>query len=135
MKRTIPIILGAIQLFTAVGGLPAGLAMVMDPSGQAIGFSTEILTDTPFNDFLIPGIFLLVINGLFNLAAAINSFLWKKYCGQIGLALGVLLTAWICIQIYLIGLVHFLQPLFLILGLIEIILSFLLVRKTQSLTK
>jgi hypothetical protein len=60
-------VLGFTQLFVAIGAIPAGLTMILEPNGFTIGMSTDIFKDTPFNDFLIPGIFLLVVNGLHNL--------------------------------------------------------------------
>ena len=116
--------LGIIQAFIAIGAVPAGLSMIFDPSGNGIGMTTEILAESPFNDFFIPGIFLFAVNGLFNILGAFLSFSKNKYAGEIGLGLGVLLVIWICIQVYITGLIHFLQPLFFVIGVIEIILSY-----------
>jgi len=124
--------LGIIQAFVAMGAIPAGLSMIFDPSGNGIGISTEILVESPFRNFFIPGIFLFVINGLFNILGAFFSFSKNKYAGVLGLGLGILLVIWICIQVYITGLIHFLQPLFFTIGIIEIILSYKYAYKAKS---
>ena len=48
---------------SAIGG---GGALIISPSGKLIGgLPLSILEDSPFNDFLIPGIILFVILGVF----------------------------------------------------------------------
>jgi hypothetical protein len=116
--------LGILQVIVAIGAIPAGLSMILDPSGNDLGISPDILRDAPFRDFYIPGIFLLVGNGVFNIIGAVLSFRKNKQAGMVGLGLGIFLVLWICFQIYFIGFIHFLQPLFLVIGIIEILLSY-----------
>lgn len=116
--------LGFIQLFVGIGAIPAGLSMILEPSGNGIGMTTEILINTPFDSFFIPGIFLFIVNGLSNILCSIISFRKNKLAGICGIILGTFLVLWIIIQIYLIGLIHFLQPLFFIIGIVEIILGY-----------
>jgi hypothetical protein len=116
--------LGILQVIVAIGAIPAGLSMILDPSGNDLGISPDILRDAPFRDFYIPGIFLLVGNGVFNIIGAVLSFRKNKQAGKVGLGLGIFLVLWICFQIYFIGFIHFLQPLFLVIGIIEILLSY-----------
>ena len=118
------IYLGIIQTIVGIGAIPAGLAMILDPYGTNLGMSTEILLKSPFQNFFIPGLFLFIVNGLFSVIGAILSFTGNKYAGLNGLGLGLFLIIWICVQIYFIGLTHFLQPLYFVIGIIEIILSY-----------
>ena len=116
-------LLGVLELFVAFGALPAGIAMIMDPSGVGVGMSSDILDGSPFASFLIPGIFLTVVHGLGSLLGGIWSFRRHRYAGRVGILLGIVLIAWLAIQIYYIGLLHFLQWLFFLIGLLEIILG------------
>ena len=134
MIKRAAILLGLIQIFVAIGGIPAGLSMIFMPDGTGVGMSTEILLKSPFHDFLIPGLFLFIVNGLFNIVCAVISFKRNKYTGILGLALGIFLIMWICVQVYFVGLNHFLQPLFFIVGIIEIILSYIFITKTKSIS-
>ena len=121
--------LGLTECFVALGAIPAGLSMIFTPDGSGVGMSTALLTGSPFPDFFIPGIFLLVVNGLFQVAGAIFSFGKNRFAGIIGLALGIILLLWIVVQIYFIGLTHFLQVLFLLVAIVEIVLGSILINK------
>ena len=116
-------ILGSLQALTAIGAIPAGIGYLMDTSGKGMGALPELLADSPLNSFLLPGLFLLLINGLANLAGAYLSFTRNSYAGHTGLILGILLSLWIIIQVAWISLSSILQPLFLIIGLINTFIS------------
>ena len=117
------IILGALQSFTALGAIPAGLGYLLDTSGKGMGVTTEMLSESPLNSFLLPGLFLLIVNGFANALGAYLSFIRNKIAGHMGLILGILLTLWIIIQVAWISLSSFLQPLFLVIGMTNIFLS------------
>jgi hypothetical protein len=129
MKR-ITILLGIIQLLIALGAIPAGLLMVIEPDGAGMGMPTEVLSRSPFQSFLIPGLFLFIVNGLGNGMGAFFSFTKNRYAGFVGVALGIVLLLWIGVQVYFIGLNSFLQPLFFVIGVIEMILAYRIIPKT-----
>ena len=122
------IILGSIEAFVAVGAIPAGISMIVFPDGLNIGMSVEILQHSPFRSFMVPGLFLLIVNGLCNLAGAVLTFRRNRYSGLIGLGLGTLLCMWIVVQVYFIGLNSFLQPLYFFIGIAEILISYYLLK-------
>lgn len=132
MVKRLSIFLGIIQIIIAIGAIPAGLSMIIEPNGTDVGMSTEILLRSPFQNFFIPGLFLFIINGLLNAIGAFLSFVRNKYAGIFGLSLGIILVLWICIQVYFIDLTHFLQPLFFVIGIIEMILGYFLISKMKS---
>ncbi len=116
-------ILGTLQAVTAIGAIPAGIGYLTDISGQGMGTSTDLLANSPLKSFLLPGLFLLIINGLANLGGSVLSFTRNRYAGHTGLVLGILLSLWIIIQVVWISLTSFLQPLFLVIGLINTFIS------------
>lgn len=118
MKK-IRIILGCVQIFIAIGALPAGYGMLADPTGEGLGMSTVLLNDSPLDSFFIPGLYLLIINGLGSVAGAILSFAGIRFAGIAGLILGILLCTWIMVQVWWIGLISALQPVFLLIGIAE----------------
>ena len=66
MKKAIPSQLLLLFLFIQIiSALPAGCSFVSDPSGAGIGISTDLLQHSPFSDYLIPGLLLIIILGLF----------------------------------------------------------------------
>ena len=50
-------------LFLALGGLYGGITLLVDPSGNLLGLD-DVLPLVPVSDFILPGIFLLVVMGL-----------------------------------------------------------------------
>jgi hypothetical protein len=120
--------LGSLQLFIGLGGVAGGIGLTADPSGLNVGMSTGILAATPFSDFLIPGLVLLAINGLGSLLGSFLTFTHRRFAAKAAMALGAFLIAWIVIQVYWIGHVHWLQPLYLGFGILELALGLLLCR-------
>jgi hypothetical protein len=114
------IILGSLQAFTALGAIPAGIGYLMDISGEKMGVSAEMLANSPLKSFLLPGLFLLFINGIATAFGSYLSFRKNLYAGHTGLILGIILCLWIIIQVAWITLSSFLQPLFLVIGMVEI---------------
>lgn len=121
-------ILGSLQSFTAIGAIPAGIGYLLDTSGKGMGTSTEMLANSPLDSFLLPGLFLVLVNGLANLAGAYLSFTRNRLAGYAGFFLGVTLCLWIIIQVAWISLTSVLQPVFLIIGLVNTFLSWKIVK-------
>lgn len=113
-------LLGYLQLFVGMGAIAGGLPMILTPDGSNQGLNTEVLSNTPFSDFFIPGLFLLAVNGIGSLIASYFSLKTMKEAGILGMIFGFLLMAWIVIQVLLIGFVSWLQPLYLALGTLEL---------------
>lgn len=126
------VILGCLELFTAIGAIPAGLGFLTDTTGARMGTSTAMLGHSPFSSFLIPGLFLLIVNGFGQGFAAFLSFKKKEIAGIAGLVAGLVLVLWIIIQVYMIGLSHFLQPVFFITGILEGTLGYYILTSTNK---
>lgn len=132
MNQTFKFSLGLLQLFIGVGGVAGGLILSLFPDGSGMGMTTAALVNTPFANFLIPGLVLLAVNGLGNLIGGAATLRRYRYAGEMALALGLFLMLWIIIQVGMIGLNHWLQPLYFILGLAELWLGWQLRRLTLS---
>ena len=125
-SRRLSVGLGALQVFIGLGALAGGWAFIADPTGANLGMSVELLSRTPFPDFLIPGVVLFAVNGMGSLAGGIASFLRHRYAGEAALCLGIFLMLWIAIQLAWIGFgLHWLHVLYFILGLVEFVLGIL----------
>ena len=125
-------ILGIIQCLIALCAVPAGFAFIIDSTGESMGTTTGQLIRSPFPDFLIPGLFLFIVQGLGNILGAFFSFRRMSIAGHLGLFLGVALSLWIIAQVAWIGLNSFLQPLFFIIGIGEAWIGFSLYRKQRK---
>ena len=125
-------VLGILQLFIGLGAVGGGLGLVLEPSGANLGMPLEMLNHSPFSNFLIPGIVLLIVNGLGSIAGSVLSFKRFQYAAEIALALGAFLVAWILIQVYWIHAFHWLHALYLSLGIIELALGWLLRKAVRA---
>ena len=99
------------------GGLYGGIAMLIDPTGELLGVA-DMLPLVPVPNFILPGIFLLVVMGLFPLVLAItlvtrpnwtwidSLFQWSSYywAWASTLILVAILALWLIYEVWLIGL-------------------------------
>ncbi len=123
MRKNSFIWLGVLQAFIGVGAVAGGLGLALEPSGESLGMPLELLEETPFATFLIPGIVLFAVNGLGSLTGAIVSFARHRYAGHAAIALGTFLIAWIVVQVYWFAGFHWLHWLYLGLGIVELSLG------------
>jgi hypothetical protein len=117
MKRPISIyLLVFLLIFLALGGLYGGISMLTDPSGRTL-LMDEVLPLLPVPNYLLPGLFLTTVMGLFPLLVTFG-IIWypdwewahslsawsKHYWAWTGsIALGSMLVIWLAIQGYMIG--------------------------------
>jgi hypothetical protein len=120
--------LGILQAFIGLGAVGGGLVLILEPSGSILGTPLELLERTPFSTYLVPGIVLLVVNGLGSLAGSVAFFKRHRRAGEIAMALGIFLVAWIIIQLYWSFGFHWLHALYLGLGLLEFVLGWFVLR-------
>jgi hypothetical protein len=123
---------GVIQIFVSIGALPVGVLMILFPSGKQLQIPLEILDGSPFNNFLVPGIILFLINGVGQLTAGLMSFRRHPLAGYTGAVFGIGLMIWIFVQVSMIGGGHILQYSYFFLGTIETVLAFLIQRHMQK---
>ncbi|MBC8471248.1 MAG: hypothetical protein H8D56_17440 [Planctomycetes bacterium] len=124
--------LGGLQVFIGLCGVAGGFGLVTEPSGSNLGFLVEWLSKSPFSDYLIPGLVLLVVIGVGSLGEGVLSLLGYRYAGEIAVVLGAFLMIWIAAQVCWIGLIVWLQPLFFCFGVLELVLGVLLWRTLRA---
>ena len=123
-SRFVVYFLGALQIFIGLTAIAGGFGLVSDPSGAKMNLPLEWLSNSPFTNYFVPGLVLLIVNGVGNFFAGIATFLRSRYAGDMAVALGTFLILYIIIEVWVVGLVTFLQPLYLILGITELMLGF-----------
>jgi hypothetical protein len=89
-----------LQGISAVGG---GAVLVAAPDGSMLGMPLSALDGTPFPNFLIPGLILLVVLGITPLVIAYGLVRRFRWAWPAALLFGPALMVWIIVQILLIG--------------------------------
>lgn len=89
----------ALEIFTAIGAIPIGVLFIRDPSGGALQLTPGWIEATPFGTYLIPGLYLLAVNGFGMLALAILSVRRHWIAPWLTGTLGVGLIIWILVEI------------------------------------
>ena len=97
--RVAQLVLAALQAVGAIGG---GIGLVRDPVNN-IGMPVSLLDGTPFKDYLIPGLILLIVVGLFSLLVFVGLLLRWKAAWWLSLASGGGLVIWIIAEVALLG--------------------------------
>lgn len=124
-----------VVAFQALGGLYGGATLVLDPSGNLLGLPLSVLDNTAFTNFLVPGLILLVVLGLFPLVVTVALWLRPKWNAAAWLerrfgehwawvgagVVGVGLAIWLLVELWLVGYSFFLLIYSLVAALILVL--------------
>ena len=124
-------------IFLSISALAGGWGLITDVSGANLGFTTQMLKNSPFSDFLIPSLFLLIFLGLLPLIVSYGLIkkpklkmadkfsLYKKYhwSWNFSYYLGIVLIMWINIESLIVKEYTGLQFSYSVLGVIIIVLT------------
>ena len=110
--------------FIALTSTFSGLLMISKPDGEIMNLPLSLLEETPFKDFLIPGILLTAIVGCVNLLAVIYNI--KRHVNRYNWAMagGIMITGWIITQMILIHAAHWLHFIYLGIGLLIMLIAY-----------
>jgi hypothetical protein len=122
-----------LELFTAVAAIPVGWSLITDPSGAGIGLPSDSIAGSVFGTYLVPGLYLLLMNGFGMLVVAGLSLVRHWSAPWLTGVLGVGLVTWILVQLAVMPETSALQWLFLTVGLILTTVSLAWLRRTGQL--
>jgi hypothetical protein len=63
-------------LFQGLSGAGGGALLLADPTGELIGMPPGLLSASPFDDFFLPGMILLMVLGI--LPLCVSWGLWRR---------------------------------------------------------
>lgn len=130
--RKIYIILASLHLFVGIGAIFGGLGVIINPTGESFGITTDILKRGPFTDFLIPGLILFTFIGIMDIVVGVFALKNYKYQAYLSGVMGVGLMVFITVQCIILNDIIYLHIIFFILGLIECIFASLLAIKKKN---
>jgi hypothetical protein len=122
-----------LELFTALGAIPVGIQLITDPTGAAVGFPPGWIEATPFGSYLVPGLYLLLVNGLGMLVLAGLTVRRHWTAPWLTGILGAGLVIWIAVQLVVMPETSFLQAMFGAIGLALVAIGVAWLRRTGQL--
>lgn len=115
----------AMAIFGAIGAVAA-----LVPGGaKSIGVSTDLLVHAPFDTFLIPGIFLLLVIFGGNFISGVLLSKKRNIGAYLSAFMGFITGIWIIAQWLLMAAVFPIQLIFMLISLFQFILSVWLIQK------
>ena len=115
----------AMAIFGAVGAVAA-----LVPGGaKSMGVSTDLLVHAPFDTFLIPGIFLLLVIFGGNFISGVLLGRTRNIGAYLSAFMGFITGIWIIAQWLLMAAVFPIQFIFMLISLLQFILSVWLIQK------
>jgi len=111
--------LKGVLLFNAISAIGGGIALITG----TLPVPVMLLRHTPFDSFVIPGLFLGIIIGGSALAGAVALRAQPRRSRLISAAAGVIMVGWIAGETILVRGFSVLQGLYLLTGLIVVVLS------------
>lgn len=118
------ILLLVFTAIVAITALCAGILLVYAPDGSLLSLSPLMLENTPFRDYLLPGLVMLVLVGGSNFIALMLTAGKQPSSYRLTLFSGFLLVGWVVLQLLLMQYFHWVQLLLLVLGLLIVLLSY-----------
>ena len=105
-------------VFTGVLAIPVGLMFLTDPTGASVQIPPGWIEGTVFGSYLVPGLYLLLVNGvgMLVLAGLVVRCHWSA--PWLTAILGVGLIIWILVQLMVMPETMILQWIFLATGLL-----------------
>ena len=114
------IVLTAFVTLTAIAG---GMLLIMDQEGTSLHLTTPMLKNTPFDNYLMPGILLIALVGGVNGAALVSQLTKSSLTFRWTIAGAVVLIVWTIIQMLIFSGASWLQVLFLFIGMFLVLLT------------
>lgn len=91
---TLLLVLILVNWCISIVSLFVAIELLADPSGATVWLSTAALAHAPFNDYTVPGLWLLLLVGAPSLLAGFSLLLRWKLSGQVSLLAGLLVLVW-----------------------------------------
>jgi hypothetical protein len=113
--------LAALEILMGLAAVGGGLDLVLT-NGQLMGMPAELLRGSPFGSYFIPGLVLLAI-GIANLASAAAVLRRHPSGAQASVVVGIMWTGWFVVQVAVVGLMNWQQPVYFVVGLLIIVLA------------
>lgn len=118
----------ALEILLAIGAYGGGAGLILSHWEPGAFLSTDELAGTPFSSWLIPGILLVLLNGVLPTVVVVGAATNKAWARWGHPLVGLVLTSWIVVQVAMIGYGHALQAIYLAWGVVMSVLGLMNLR-------
>jgi hypothetical protein len=118
----------AALAFLGLTAIAGSVPMLMHPEGSANFLPPALLDHSPFHSFLIPGILLLIANGLLSLLILVLVIRRRWHFGWFTAGQGVVLAIWLAVQMVMLRVFSWLHLLYCAVALLMIVTGALMSR-------
>ena len=119
--------------FLGVGGIAGAVPMILSSVRHTPGIMPlSLLRHSPFQSYLVPGMILLVANGLLPLWVYLRLKARRPFSGRWTAAQGCVLLGWLIVQCVMLRLVNWLHAVYCVLALLLIALGWALNRQSDA---
>lgn len=118
----------AVTAFSGLAAIGGGIGVLFN----GLGNPQEQLANTPFHDFLIPGLLLTFVVGGSMVAATFSLLRRKTWAGKAGMIAGAIMLGWIAIEAMMISGGRGLQISVFLFALITVLLGWRMDRESRS---
>ncbi len=88
-----------VLLFLGVTSVIGAVPLLLDPYGSPLSMPQSMLANSPFHSYLVPGLVLLVCNGLLSLIIFLAVARRQKTYGRWIFVQGIILAVWLLVEI------------------------------------
>lgn len=120
-----------LHIIVGIGALAGGYAGMADPVSP-LGMTVGQIKNGPFDNYLIPGLFLFVVIGIGNLLGAFMLAVNSRHRGYISSIMGAVLIIFIIIQCMVLGMIYYLHTIFFFVGLIQAAMGMSILSKPRK---
>jgi len=132
-------ILIGLMTFLGAGAIFGGGALIISPSGGLLGVPLSMIKDSPFSNFLIPGIFLFTVLGLTpcllifallmkpesKIADRVNIFKDMHWSWSICIYIALILIIWLQLEMMFIHSVHWSHTFYMFYAIVILLIALL----------
>lgn len=99
--KTLRILILCLLNFLGLSGLYGGYKLMTDPTGGSLKMPLKLIEETPFQDYLIPGIILFSTIGILSIVIALLVLYKIKFYPIYIMGQGVVLIIWLTTELLL----------------------------------
>ncbi len=122
-----------LEVLTGIMAIPVGLSFIQDPTGRAIGVPQGWIEASVFGSYLVPGLYLLLMNGVAMLALAALTVRRHWIAPWLTGMLGVGMIIWIAVEVIALPETMILTWVFLAVGIVLGFIALFWLRRTGQL--